>query len=117
MAKRLSDIEVDLPETGLGREKLLDFVRLLPSSDVMVVTPMLEKWVTQMRELKIEVQEEWVARIMDDLETQHRIQPETIQGLEPRVEAFVKREKGRLSTKQRVKSRVAKAEHDKRVKG
>lgn len=78
MTQRLSDIEDDIGETGVVREKLLAFVRLLPSSDVMVVKPMLERWVDELRESGVEIDEAYVARLYHDLEVHGRFMPETI---------------------------------------
>jgi hypothetical protein len=78
MGNRLSELEDTLGETGLVHEKLLEFVRLLPSNDVATVQPMLKTWADSIRAAGVEVDEQWLQRILNDLSAHGRILPETI---------------------------------------
>lgn len=83
MGNTLADIEIDLPLNGLGLESVLDFVRLLPTSDPLVVKEMIQGFVERNREFT-SVDDTILNRIYNDLDIHGRIQPETIQGLPPR---------------------------------
>ena len=81
MTNTLSEIEDQVGESGLNREQVLDFVRLLPSSDVLVVREMLDAWVSQLHEAGVEVDTRYIKRIASDFELHGRLLPDTIAGL------------------------------------
>lgn len=93
MTVQLSDIEDEIGETGLNREQVLDFVRLLPSSDVRVVKPMIEAWSGQMRDAGVEVDEKFITRVLADFEEHGRLLPTTIEGLPAHRNATLERPK------------------------
>jgi hypothetical protein len=81
MSPTLVEIEDVIGETGVTREQVLNFVRLIPSSDLNVIKPMIETWIGEMRATGVEVDEKYVARMLHDFEVHGRLLPDTIDGL------------------------------------
>lgn len=76
MATSLEELEQQVAQSGLTHAGMLDFFRLLPTSDPTAILPTFTAWVDQLREAGVEVEEDWYDRAVSEFKTHGRLQNE-----------------------------------------
>lgn len=95
MIMKLADVEQDIWQQGVvNREHLLDFLRLLPTSDTLAIRAAVKDWLLKLHHdpkfSKVSFPEGDISRILDDLASYDRVRHETIIGAPPTPEVGLK---------------------------
>lgn len=76
----LTELETQVAQNGLNREEVLEFFKLLPTSDVNATRAMFFDWVESLSQAGIDVDMDFIDRVDHDLLKHGRLTHETIIG-------------------------------------
>lgn len=76
----IQELETQVAQNGLNLEELLEFFKLLPTSDVNATRAMLFEWIDGLTQAGIVVNPEFLTRVDHDLLKHGRLTAEFIMG-------------------------------------